>query len=459
MGRPFIVLGDQTDHGGQVIEASGMSFVHGRRIARVGDKVTCPKRGHGHTTVIVTGDPTMVVDGQPVARHGDQCACGAILLASQGVAGAGSASAPAAPQRPNVEAEVGKGLAVQQGLKTRPKRHANVSDRRASYGVRFRAIDLDTHEILPNCNYTLVPHGGSPVTGKTDAQGYTQPIESPLPEPVTVQFSFNAPSGKTLDLNAITDTSPLGNDLKLAGFDTIAETTSKTGSTVRSVSVNLNNRAATRQSIILQLRRAGHQFQTRSQWKAKPTPARVPLDWNYHGIALHHAGNSYSCGANSAELLHTAETTDYSKFGQLSYHYAVGCDGVIYEALDIRHKGSHIAQGNTGVVGIVMLADLSERGEAYEQEYRDKSVWQKIRGAPDWLDDQLDVNADHPTDMQIKSLLALVHTLKEHFRITALGGHREYQHLATHDGRACPGTGGMSLVKMLRRELLIEAPK
>ena len=88
-----------------------------RRIARVGDKVTCPKRGHGHTTVIVTGDPTMIVDGQPVARHGDQCACGAILLASQGVAGAGSAAAPAAPQRPNVEAEVARGLVTQQATK------------------------------------------------------------------------------------------------------------------------------------------------------------------------------------------------------------------------------------------------------------------------------------------------------------------------------------------------------
>lgn len=119
MGRPFIVLGDSTDHGGQVIEASGMSFVHGKRIARVGDKVTCPKQGHGHTTVIVSGDPTMIVDGQPVARHGDKCACGATLIASQGVAGAGSAAAPAAPQRPNIEAEVAKGLAVQQAVQAR----------------------------------------------------------------------------------------------------------------------------------------------------------------------------------------------------------------------------------------------------------------------------------------------------------------------------------------------------
>lgn len=84
MGRPFIVLGDATDHGGKVIEASGVSDVHGARIARVGDRVTCPKRGHG-TTVIATGDATMVIDGQPAARHGDKTACGATLIASQAV--------------------------------------------------------------------------------------------------------------------------------------------------------------------------------------------------------------------------------------------------------------------------------------------------------------------------------------------------------------------------------------
>lgn len=84
MGRPFIVLGDATDHGGTVIEASGVSDTHGRRLARVGDRVTCPKRGHG-TTVIVSGDPTMIVDGRPAARHGDKTACGATLIASQSV--------------------------------------------------------------------------------------------------------------------------------------------------------------------------------------------------------------------------------------------------------------------------------------------------------------------------------------------------------------------------------------
>ncbi|MCW7537697.1 PAAR domain-containing protein [Aquabacterium sp. A7-Y] len=83
MARPFIVLGDTTSHGGTVIEASGMTDTHGKRIARVGDKVTCPKKGHGRVTTIATGDPTMLIDGQPAARDGDKTACGATLIAGQ----------------------------------------------------------------------------------------------------------------------------------------------------------------------------------------------------------------------------------------------------------------------------------------------------------------------------------------------------------------------------------------
>jgi len=168
MGRPFIVLGDQTDHGGQVIEASGMSFVHGRRMARVGDKVTCPKHGHGHTTVIVTGDPTMIVDGQPVARHGDKCACGATLIASQGVAGAGTAAAPAAPQRPNVETEIAKGLAVQQPARTRPAANA-------AYDRCFRLTDSLTGAPLARQPYRLEANG-QVLEGMTDENGHTAPI-------------------------------------------------------------------------------------------------------------------------------------------------------------------------------------------------------------------------------------------------------------------------------------------
>lgn len=80
--RPFIVIGDKTTHGGTVVGAATTATTHGKQIARVGDKVTCPKCGNN---TIATGDDTMIVMGQPVARHGDKTACGATLISSQSV--------------------------------------------------------------------------------------------------------------------------------------------------------------------------------------------------------------------------------------------------------------------------------------------------------------------------------------------------------------------------------------
>jgi uncharacterized Zn-binding protein involved in type VI secretion len=82
MGKPLIVVGDKTSHGGVVLEASGQSMTGNVRIARVGDKVSCPKKGHGPCT-IVSGDATLIIDGKPAARHGDTTSCGAVLIASQ----------------------------------------------------------------------------------------------------------------------------------------------------------------------------------------------------------------------------------------------------------------------------------------------------------------------------------------------------------------------------------------
>ena len=83
MSRPVIVVGDRTSHGGVVLTGSPFSDVNGKGIARIGDKVTCPQKGHGSVTTIVTGDLTDMIDGSPVARHGDKTACGATLISSQ----------------------------------------------------------------------------------------------------------------------------------------------------------------------------------------------------------------------------------------------------------------------------------------------------------------------------------------------------------------------------------------
>lgn len=81
MSKPFIVIGDQTDHGGVVVSSSAQTDIGGRRVARIGDPVSCPTcQG---VFPIASGDPTILIDGQPVARHGDRTACGATLIAGQ----------------------------------------------------------------------------------------------------------------------------------------------------------------------------------------------------------------------------------------------------------------------------------------------------------------------------------------------------------------------------------------
>ncbi|MBW3511533.1 MULTISPECIES: PAAR domain-containing protein [Janthinobacterium] len=82
MAGPVIRLGDKTSHGGTVLEASAVSDSGGIGMARVGDKVACPLPGHG-VCPIVSGDSSLIVDGKPVARHGDKTSCGALLIASQ----------------------------------------------------------------------------------------------------------------------------------------------------------------------------------------------------------------------------------------------------------------------------------------------------------------------------------------------------------------------------------------
>ncbi len=82
MAGALIRLGDTTSHGGTVIEASGHSDSGGLGLARAGDMTSCPIHGHGQNPII-GGDQSMIVDGSPVARHGDQTSCGAVLIASQ----------------------------------------------------------------------------------------------------------------------------------------------------------------------------------------------------------------------------------------------------------------------------------------------------------------------------------------------------------------------------------------
>lgn len=84
MPKPLIVLGDRTSHGGTVITADTTSSIYGKYMARVGDLTVC--RNCKGIFPIKSG-PSDLVDGagNSYARHGDKTACGASLVASQGM--------------------------------------------------------------------------------------------------------------------------------------------------------------------------------------------------------------------------------------------------------------------------------------------------------------------------------------------------------------------------------------
>ncbi|KXV04182.1 N-acetylmuramoyl-L-alanine amidase [Caballeronia megalochromosomata] len=239
---------------------------------------------------------------------------------------------------------------------------------------------------------------------------------------------------------------------------------SAVGSTKDSaIPISVNNQAATRQAIIDALLRKGHKLIERSSWHAKPPRNMLtPTSWDYRDIVIHHAGHSYTCAVSergAIEQIQKAQEYDMRKFYDIGYHYAVSCSGDLLEARDIRYTGSHVAGDNTGKVGIVLLENLAEAGEAWQQEYSRKSLWEKLSGSLDIARDATAFNQATPTREQIDALSALIAALLEYFNVTALGGHREYQLLAPgNEGRACPGRFGMQVVKEMRAKFGLGTP-
>jgi uncharacterized Zn-binding protein involved in type VI secretion len=75
--REVARLGDETDHGGRIIEAADDLTHMGRRVALDGHLVECPKCG-GAFPIRATGERTH--RGVRVAFTGDGTACGATLI-------------------------------------------------------------------------------------------------------------------------------------------------------------------------------------------------------------------------------------------------------------------------------------------------------------------------------------------------------------------------------------------
>jgi len=228
--------------------------------------------------------------------------------------------------------------------------------------------------------------------------------------------------------------------------------------------VRVNDRAATREAIIDSLTLKGLKVVLSSEWDMKPPSKPMERDWDYKSLVFHHAGNSHGCGIDPTKQMSDIETLHLGMgSATVGYHFAVACDGTIYEARDIRYKGEHVALANTGKIGIVLLADLSTRGEAWT---KGPSPWKKIRGGKflgglrelaGQAKDTMDVSVDTATWQQLESLSILCVALKLFFPIEELGGHGEY--VSSDDSRACPDERGLLIAANFRSNLGLYRPR
>lgn len=177
MGFGIITIGDKTNHGGTVIGSAQTTDTHGKRFARMGDMVACPRcKG---VFPISQGDASFTDDGQPVAYHGCKVACGATLIASQSLTTTepSGGAAPAVAADAATDSQMAQGFGdIGGGLMARYQDEALDAAGQRLRG-RFQVMSLSTGEPVAVQGARLRSTGGQYITGGTDAEGYTQWVE------------------------------------------------------------------------------------------------------------------------------------------------------------------------------------------------------------------------------------------------------------------------------------------
>lgn len=162
----FIVLGDRTSHGGVVVSGDPTWTIDGKPIARVGDKVTCP-RCKRDTTIVTSRFPTVIDLGKPVTYDQDKTDCGAVIYSRHnGHAGWGEAEGGTESSNSSIENYV-------------PKQAPRFQE-------HFVLRNNETGEPLAGVLYTIKTGDGKTFEGETDAQGRTHVVWTDSSLPVEV---------------------------------------------------------------------------------------------------------------------------------------------------------------------------------------------------------------------------------------------------------------------------------
>lgn len=166
-------MGDRTSHGGTVIEGHQFFIIHGKPVAGVGHRVTCPKCSGSH--VIVEGAVNATMMGIRIAVEGMRTSCGAILIASQIMdtieVGAGFESAASSVQA------AGAGELDAAVAHSPDTTHA-ASSKDSAFNDHYVLVDVETGAILSYTEYAVVRASGEIEHGVSDAEGKTHLLSS-----------------------------------------------------------------------------------------------------------------------------------------------------------------------------------------------------------------------------------------------------------------------------------------
>jgi uncharacterized Zn-binding protein involved in type VI secretion len=227
-GRKVIVLGDKTSHDGEVISASGEGryTIDGIPVACVGDRVSCPKKGHNNC-VIIEGDEYSTLDGKPIVLEGCKCSCGAVLisegqsrithsndfvadekfLASLG-AEAAAAWAGYNNQKPKQYGSAFKAMQTASSRGVSPEEARELEKNKIQCDEQLQFVDEKGH-MLRDIEYKLYSNGLLIDSGRTDQNGLTSRVTTVQPIPITsAELSFktvnccgNAPDEQSAEMD------------------------------------------------------------------------------------------------------------------------------------------------------------------------------------------------------------------------------------------------------------------
>ncbi len=205
MRRHFILVGDETTAGGKVVEGIASHTYNGRLTAFEGAQISCAGcKSTGVVRCVAPMRPFVLSNGKQVALENDLCICKCPtppkLVASQNTAGMEfeGAAAPRALS-PSASATLAAKPALATAAAPSPAAPVAATPSTAAqpdlHSLKFQALHPETGQPLENRPYIVTRDDGSQQHGSTDAQGYTDAIDTASPEQVAVHFLFADLSG------------------------------------------------------------------------------------------------------------------------------------------------------------------------------------------------------------------------------------------------------------------------